>query len=36
MESTPLIIGDGHKNVDDPITRARDIRKTKFDLLGFL
>ena len=33
--NTPLIIGDTYKNFEDPITWTRDIRKTKFDLLGF-
>jgi hypothetical protein len=28
-------MGDRHKNFEDPGTWARDIRKTKFDLLGF-
>jgi hypothetical protein len=28
-------MGDRHKNFEDPITETRDIRKTKFDLLGF-
>jgi hypothetical protein len=28
-------MGDRHKNYEDPITWTRDIRKTKFDLLGF-
>jgi hypothetical protein len=31
----PLIKGDRHKNFEDPITSTQDIRKTKFDLLGF-
>ena len=34
--NTPLIIGDRDKNFEDPITGTQDIRKTKFDLLGFL
>jgi hypothetical protein len=35
--NTPLIMGDRHKNFEDPSTWSlgRDIRKTKFDLLGF-
>ena len=28
-------MGDRHKNYEDPITWTRDIRKTKFNLLGF-
>ena len=28
-------MGGRHQNYEDPITWARDIRKTKFDLLGF-
>ena len=34
-QNMPLIMGDRHKNFEDPITRTRDMRKTKFDLLGF-
>ena len=33
--NTPLIMGDRHKNFEDPITWARDIRKTKFHLVRF-
>ena len=33
--NTPLIMGDRHQNFEDPSTGAQDIRKTKFDLLGF-
>jgi hypothetical protein len=29
------IMGGRHQNFEDPITWARDIRKTKFDLSGF-
>jgi hypothetical protein len=28
-------MGGRHKNVEDPSTRGRDIRKTKYDPLGF-
>ena len=33
--NTPLIMGDRHKNVEDPMTWTRDIRKTKFHLVSF-
>jgi hypothetical protein len=33
--NTPLIMGDRHKIFEDPITGTQEIRKTKFDLLGF-
>ena len=29
-------MGGRHQNVEDPITRDQDIRKTKFDLLVFV
>jgi hypothetical protein len=28
-------MGDRHKNFEDPINWTRDIRRIKFDLLGF-
>jgi hypothetical protein len=28
-------MGDRHKKFEDPITQTQDIKKTKFDLLGF-
>jgi hypothetical protein len=33
--NTPQIRGDSHNNFEDLSIWARDIRKTKFDLLGF-
>jgi hypothetical protein len=33
--NTPPPIGDRQQNFEDPSTGAQDIRKTKFDLLGF-
>ena len=33
--NTPLIMGDRHKNFEDPMTTSRDIKKTNHHLLGF-
>ena len=33
--NTPLIMGDRHQNFEDSSTGAQDIKKTKFELLGF-
>jgi hypothetical protein len=35
LHNTPLIMGDRHKNFEGSSTGGRDIRKTKFDPLGF-